>query len=106
MNDRIRKPPVLFVKILNRLIDWRVNYDALGDYEAKYYSISNKSGYTIAVIWSGILVLDILSLHKKSKTDKHGPPISCGLPTLQMNSIDEGSDERKWDRKNPTPHLR
>ncbi|MCP4727728.1 MAG: FtsX-like permease family protein [bacterium] len=51
MKDKVRKPPAVLVRILNRLIDYRVSYDALGEFEERYYSIINRSGYLIAVAW-------------------------------------------------------
>ncbi|MCP4727727.1 MAG: FtsX-like permease family protein [bacterium] len=51
MNDQKRKPPEVLVRIISWIIDWRVSYDALGEYEEKYYSILNRSGYLIAVVW-------------------------------------------------------
>ncbi len=47
----MRKPPWILARILDRIVDRRVSYDALGEFEERFYSVKESSGYSLAVLW-------------------------------------------------------
>ncbi len=46
-----KAPPSVLIRILGKMVDPRVRYDALGEYEEMYYSITERSGYASALAW-------------------------------------------------------